>query len=117
MVNEIRLARLTELVKRRVQEAILLELKDPRLGFLTVTEVKLTRDLTHATILWSIIGTKGDRSKAAHARRKLQAVGAGFKLRSDAFNRFDRLREKKLCDIEVDDDPEHVDEARDEGGR
>ena len=67
MVNEIRLRRLTELVKRRAQEAILMELKDPRLGFLTVTQVILARDLTHAKILWSIIGTKGDRSKAAHA--------------------------------------------------
>lgn len=34
------------------------------------------------------------RSKAAHARRRLQAVGADFKVRSNAFSRFDRMREK-----------------------
>lgn len=67
MVNDIRLRRLTEVVKQRASQVILMELKDPRLGFLTVTRVKLAKDLTMATIFWSIIGSKGDRSKTAHA--------------------------------------------------
>ncbi len=67
MVNEIRLKRLSEVVKQRASEVILLELKDPRIGFVTVTRVKLARDLTMATVFWSIIGSPGDRSKAAHA--------------------------------------------------
>ena len=67
MVNDIRLKRLTQVVKQRVSRAILTELKDPRLGFLTVTRVKLSRDLTSAIVFWSIIGTDGDRSKTAHA--------------------------------------------------
>jgi phage shock protein A len=40
------------------------------------------------------LATLAARSKAAHARKRLQTVGAGFALRSDAFSRFDRLRER-----------------------
>ena len=49
------------------------------------------------------LATLTARSKAAHARRRLQSVGAGFKLRSDAFSRFDRIREKvELAEAEAD---------------
>jgi len=67
MVSDIRLRRLAELVKQRASRAILYELKDPRLGFLTVTRVKLASDLTQCTLFWSLIGTAGERSKSAHA--------------------------------------------------
>jgi ribosome-binding factor A len=67
MVNDIRLQRLTEVIRQRVSRAILQEMKDPRIGFITVTQVKLAKDLTSAVIFWSIIGSDGDRSKAAHA--------------------------------------------------
>ena len=67
MVSDIRQKRLEQVVRRRVGEAILQELKDPRLGFVTVTRVKLARDLSYATIFWSVIGTPGDKSKTAHA--------------------------------------------------
>lgn len=67
MVSDIRLKRLSEVVKERASEVIVLELKDPRLGFVTVTRVKLARDLTQAVIFWSIIGSAADRNKTAHA--------------------------------------------------
>jgi ribosome-binding factor A len=67
MVNDIRLRRLSEVVKERASRAILYELKDPRLGFLTVTRVKLAQDLTQCVVYWSVIGTPGEKSKSAHA--------------------------------------------------
>ena len=67
MVNDIRLKRLSEVVKQRASRVILYELKDPRLGFITVTRVKLASDLTQCVIYWSVIGTPGERSKTAHA--------------------------------------------------
>jgi ribosome-binding factor A len=67
MVGDIRLLRLTELVRERATRAILYELKDPRLGFLTVSRVSLAKDLTACTVFWSIIGTPGEKSKTAHA--------------------------------------------------
>ena len=67
MVNDIRLLRLGEVVRQRATKAILYELKDPRLGFLTITRVKLAKDLTQCVIFWSIVGTPGEKSKTAHA--------------------------------------------------
>ena len=67
MVNEIRLKRLSEVVQKRASRAILYELKDPRLGFVTVTKVHLARDLTQCVVYWSVLGTKGEQSKTAHA--------------------------------------------------
>jgi ribosome-binding factor A len=74
MVNDIRLLRLSEVVKQKASKVILYELKDPRLGFVTVTGVKLARDLTQCVVLWSIVGTAGERSKTAHALEDARGV-------------------------------------------
>jgi len=67
MVNDIRLRRLSEVVQQKASKVILYELKDPRLGFITITRVKLATDLTQCVIYWSVLGTKGEQSKTAHA--------------------------------------------------
>jgi ribosome-binding factor A len=54
-------------------------LKDPRVGFVTVTGVRVSRDLRHATVFFSVFGTEkekaasraGLRSAAAHLRAEL----------------------------------------------
>jgi ribosome-binding factor A len=66
-MRDVRLNRLTHLVQRIASEVILYELKDPRLGFVTVSRVKLSGDLRHAVIFWSVIGAEGVRSRTAHA--------------------------------------------------
>lgn len=66
-MRSVRLSRLTMLVHRRASEVILQDLKDPRLGFVTVTRVKLAGDLRHAIIYYSVVGDEADRSKTAHA--------------------------------------------------
>jgi ribosome-binding factor A len=66
-MRDIRHEKLSSLVHRRASEVILYELKDPRLGFVTVTRVKLSKDLRHATIFWSVVGADSDRSKTTHA--------------------------------------------------
>jgi len=67
MVNDIRLKRLSEVVQQRASRAILYEMKDPRVGFVTITRVKLATDLTQCVVFWSVIGTAGEKSKTAHA--------------------------------------------------
>ncbi len=67
MPSGIRLKRLEKLAHQRASEIVLYELADPRLEFLTVTRVKLSSDLSWLTVFWSTIGTRGDRSKIAHA--------------------------------------------------
>ena len=66
-MRDMRLKRLSEVVQRKASEVILYELKDPRMGFVTVTRVKLSGDLRHAVIYFSVVGTDGERSRTEHA--------------------------------------------------
>jgi len=66
-MRDVRLQRLSELVQRKASEVILYELKDPRMGFVTVTRVRLSRDLRHAVIYYSVVGDEGERSRTTHA--------------------------------------------------
>ena len=60
-------ARLTAVIKEKAAQIILFELKDPRLGFLTVTRVKLAPDLSTCRVFYSVIGTDGIKSRTRHA--------------------------------------------------
>ncbi len=46
---------------RRVLGELIPELKDPRIGFATVTAVKVTPDLRHARVAVSVYGSEEDR--------------------------------------------------------
>jgi ribosome-binding factor A len=39
------------------------ELRDPRIGFVTVTDVKTSRDLRHARVFVSVLGSETKREK------------------------------------------------------
>jgi len=51
-----RLERVNQLVKEEISTLLQRELKDPRLGFVTVTEVDVTPDLKHAKVYVSVLG-------------------------------------------------------------
>src|SRR5690625_2402870 len=40
-------------------------IKDPRLGFVTVTDVRVTGDLQHATVFYTVLGENADRESSA----------------------------------------------------
>lgn len=52
-----RLSRVEEACKEELSEILQREIKDPRVGFVTITEVRLTADLRHARVFVSILGT------------------------------------------------------------
>jgi ribosome-binding factor A len=52
--------RVNEALKEVVSEG-LGELKDPRLGFVTVTAVRASQDLAHATVFVSVLGSEKKR--------------------------------------------------------
>jgi ribosome-binding factor A len=58
-----RMRRVNESVRQVLSEA-LLELKDPRIGFVTVTGVETSPDLRHATVYVSVLGSEKKRSKS-----------------------------------------------------
>jgi ribosome-binding factor A len=51
-----RLERVNQLIKEEISMLLQRELKDPRLGFVTVTEVDVTPDLKHAKVYVSVLG-------------------------------------------------------------
>jgi ribosome-binding factor A len=78
MTSGERMARVQRLAKQVLGEAIH-DLKDPRIGFATVTAVRISPDLQHARVLVSVLGTqdeqdqtmKGLESAKAHLRATL----------------------------------------------
>ena len=56
--------RLAELIKHEVAALITNELKDPRIGFVTVTEVRVTHDLKLARVYVSILGDAAIRQES-----------------------------------------------------
>ena len=51
-----RLDRVNQLIKEEISMLLQRELKDPRLGFVTVTEVETSKDLRSAKIFVSVLG-------------------------------------------------------------
>ena len=51
-----RLDRVNQLIKEEISTILQRELKDPRLGFVTVTEVETSRDLRSAKVFVSVLG-------------------------------------------------------------
>jgi ribosome-binding factor A len=54
--------RVNEAVREVVSEAVV-ELKDPRIGFVTVTGVETSPDLRHARVFVSVLGSEAKRAK------------------------------------------------------
>ena len=63
-----RMRRVDEAMREVLSGAITSELKDPRVGFVTVTAVQTSPDLRHARVYVSVLGNPGER------RRSLQAL-------------------------------------------
>lgn len=80
MANPRRILRLQQLMLETVASFIQRELSDPRLGMISITQVKLASDLSTAAIGWSTIGSEADQRKAerglAHATAAIQRAVA-----------------------------------------
>lgn len=78
-MGSVRVEKIQELIKEQTSEIIMRELKDPRVGFVTVTEVDVSGDLRNAKIYVSIFGSdkqiedswRGLNSSLGFIRREL----------------------------------------------
>jgi ribosome-binding factor A len=59
--------RVAELLQEILAELVSSELRDPRIGFVTITEVKLSPDLKHARIYVSKMGESSERAASVEA--------------------------------------------------
>ncbi len=64
-----RMRRIDEAVRAVLSEAIAKDLKDPRVGFVTVTSVKTSPDLRHARVYVSVLGDEPEREGSLEGLR------------------------------------------------
>lgn len=74
MVAQARARRLAERVKEIVANALEHEVKDPRLGFVTVTDVRVTADLREATVFYTVFGDESEQAATAAALESAKGV-------------------------------------------
>lgn len=80
-----RFEKLVELIKRRITNIVLYKLKDPRVGFVTITKVDLSRDLKLCRVFFTVMGPEADITKTTHALKAAQGFiqrEVGKKLRT-----------------------------------
>ena len=69
----IRTQRIAEQMKKEVADIIRNEVKDPGIGFATVTRVEVANDLQHAKVFISVLGSDEEKNKTMDALHR--AVG------------------------------------------
>ena len=74
MVAQARARRLAERVKEIGANALEHEVKDPRLGFVTVTDVRVTADLREATVFYTVFGDESEQAATAAALESAKGV-------------------------------------------
>ena len=94
--------RVQEAIRQEISKIVHDEIKDPRLGFITITGVELTRDLRYARVYFSVLGE--DKEKHLALRGLKSAKGHIKGLLSD------RIKLKFMPDIEfkIDDSLERT---------
>ncbi|MET4619474.1 ribosome-binding factor A [Arthrobacter sp. 2762] len=119
MADPARAAKLAQRIKVVVAEALGRRVKDPRVESITITDARVTNDLQHATIYYTVFGDEIAHADAARALEKAkgvlrQEVGRNITVRLtptlefvadqipvNASNLEELLREAKRRDAEV----------------
>ncbi|MGI8824129.1 MAG: 30S ribosome-binding factor RbfA [Chloroflexota bacterium] len=73
-MSERRRQRVAEEIQRRASQFIREELKDPRLGFLTITGVDINSDLTHAILHVSVMGTEEEQRETMRTLQRAKGL-------------------------------------------
>jgi len=69
-----RMRRVDEAVREVLSDAVAQDLKDPRVGFVTVTEVRTSSDLRHARVFVSVFGTPDEQAATLEGLRSAHGV-------------------------------------------
>lgn len=66
-MSDVRVRKLQEFIKQEVSQMLMRGMKDPRIGFTTVTDVEVTGDLRQATIYVSLFGSDKEKKDTLQA--------------------------------------------------
>lgn len=69
-MSKIRVGRVGEQIKKELSLLLQQELKDPRIGFITVTGVEVTNDLSQAKVYLSVLGSEEQKEATLQALAK-----------------------------------------------
>src|ERR1700749_4731549 len=69
-----RMRRVDEAIRQVIGEAAAGDLKDPRVGFVTVTDVRTSADLSHARVYVSVLGEHGEPSTPERREASLEGL-------------------------------------------
>ena len=74
MVDAARARKLADRIKVIVAETLEMRVKDPRLGFVTVTDARVTNDLQSATVFYTVYGDDSEKTATAAALESAKGV-------------------------------------------
>jgi ribosome-binding factor A len=74
MADHGRARRMAGRIKQIVATTIEMQVKDPRLGMVTITDVRITGDLHDATIFYTVLGDETERAESAAALESAKGV-------------------------------------------
>ena len=97
-----RMRRVDTAVRQVVGDVVAQDLKDPRVGFVTVTDVKTSPDLRHARVYVSVLGTPEEQEASLEGLRSAH----GFLQRS--VSRELRLKHTPELEFVLDDTAERA---------
>lgn len=69
-----RMRRVNQVIREVVGDAVVQDLNDPRIGFVTVTEVDTSPDLSQARVYVSVFGEESEREAALSGLRSARGV-------------------------------------------
>ena len=73
-MSEKRVRRLGELLKEEISKIIRREVKDPRIGFVSLTDVEVSGDLRHAKVYVSVYGNEKEKKDTMKGLKKAQGL-------------------------------------------
>ena len=81
-MSNTRTEKIAQQIQRDLAELLSKEVKDPRIGMVTLTGVEVSRDHSHATVYYTVLGEERDRAPIAEGLKR----ASGF-LHSQLFHR------------------------------
>lgn len=95
-----RVRRVADRIRAVVAEMLGRRIKDPRVGFVTITDVRVTGDLHHATVFYTVLGDEAARADTAAALASARGL-----IRSEVGHSLG-LRLTPSVDFQLDELPE-----------
>jgi ribosome-binding factor A len=74
MADAARARKLATRIREIVADTLRMQVKDPRLGMVTITDAKVTGDLRDATVFYTVLGDDTDRQATAQALESARGV-------------------------------------------